>query len=183
MIGFAAPPEGSFAAYAMELLAPLGSVKARRMFSGHGFYVDGLMFAFTSRDVLYLKSDAETQPKLIGAGSQPFVYEAKNRKQVSLNYYSMPDEAMGSPALALPWARMALEAALRKANAPKSKKKVGEAKPKKKAVKPNPNKNAATPKSRKKIVKRKTPGANTERKIAAKRARKSVGQVRRKGKK
>jgi len=129
-----------FAAYALELLAPLGGVKAKRFFGGYGFFIDGLMFAFVSRDVLYLKSDAETQPRLQAAGAQPFIYEAKNAKRVSVNYYSMPDEAMESPALALPWARMAVEASLRKANAkapakPVRKKTAAVKKPVKKAAK------------------------------------------------
>jgi len=110
------PPTGGFAEYAQELLAPVGRFVARRMFGGQGFFMDGLMFSFVSRDVLYLKVDDETRARFEQAGSQPFVYEAKNRKQVSLNYCSMPEEGMESPALALPWARMAIEAALRKAN-------------------------------------------------------------------
>ena len=110
------PPAGGFAEYAQELLAPVGRFVARRMFGGQGFFMDGLMFSFVSRDVLYLKVDDETRARFEQAGSQPFVYEAKNRKQVSLNYCSMPEEGMESPVLALPWARLALEAALRKAN-------------------------------------------------------------------
>jgi DNA transformation protein len=110
-----APASSGFANYALELLSPLGRVSARRFFGGHGFLVDGHMFAFVSKDVLYLKVDEQTKAHFEAAGSKPFVYEAKGNKRVSVNYASMPEEAVESPALALPWARMAFEAALRKA--------------------------------------------------------------------
>jgi DNA transformation protein len=46
------------------------------------------------------------------AGCQPFVYLAKG-KPMTVNYRSAPDEAMESPALMRPWARLALDAAVR----------------------------------------------------------------------
>jgi TfoX/Sxy family transcriptional regulator of competence genes len=42
--------------HCLELLAPLGSVTARRMFGGHGLRVDGLFFGLIVFDRLYLKS-------------------------------------------------------------------------------------------------------------------------------
>lgn len=102
-----------FADYVVELLAPLGAVTARRMFGGHGIYTDGLMFALIADQVLYFKGDEATQGKFESAGSKPFVYTSRNRR-VTLGYWSAPEDAMESPALALPWARLALDAALRK---------------------------------------------------------------------
>ena len=102
-----------FADYVVELLAPLGSVMARRMFGGHGIYSDGLMFALIADQVLYFKCDEATQEKFESAGGRPFVYTSRNRR-VTLGYWSAPEDAMESTALALPWARLALDAALRK---------------------------------------------------------------------
>ncbi len=95
-----------------ELLAPLGAVRTKRMFGGHGFYVDELFLALIVFDRLFLKVDAHTRPRFEAAGCEPFVYDAKG-KRVALGYFSAPEDAMESPALMQPWARLALEAALR----------------------------------------------------------------------
>ncbi len=108
------PKKDDFADYVVELLAPLGSVSARRMFGGHGIYSDGVMFALIANRVLYFKCDETTQGRFEAAGGRPFVYSSRNRR-VTLGYWSASDDAMESAALALPWARLALDAALRKA--------------------------------------------------------------------
>jgi len=98
--------------HCLELLAPLGQVRARRMFGGHGLYCDDLFFALMASDRLYLKVDAQSRPAFEGAGSEPFVYKAKTGAQ-AMSYWSAPAEAMESPALMQPWARLAVAAALR----------------------------------------------------------------------
>jgi DNA transformation protein len=98
--------------HCLELLAPLGAVRARRMFGGHGLYIDELFVAIIAFDRLYLKTDTQTLPAFEAAGSEPFIYDAK-AKAVSLGYWTVPAEAMESPALMQPWARQAIAAALR----------------------------------------------------------------------
>jgi DNA transformation protein len=105
-----------FAAHCAELLGKLGPVRIKRMFGGHGFYVDEVFVALASDDRLYLKVDAQTRPGFEAAGCEPFVYDSAG-KQVSLGYWTAPDDAMESPALMLPWTRLAMEAALRARNA------------------------------------------------------------------
>lgn len=107
-----------------ELLAPMGAVRSRRMFGGHGLYVDELFVAIIAFGRLYLKADATTRPHFEAAACQPFVYDGAG-KQVTLGYFTAPDDAMESPAVMQPWARLALEAALRgrAAKAPKAAKK------------------------------------------------------------
>jgi DNA transformation protein and related proteins len=107
------PPKDAFAGYCAELLAVLGPVRMKRMFGGQGFYVDDIFIAFVSGETLYLKVDAQSLPRFEAAGCEPFVYSAKGRSQVSLNYRAAPADAMESPALMRPWARLAMEAALR----------------------------------------------------------------------
>ena len=106
-------PKDDFANYCAELFTPLGAVRVRRMFGGHGLYVDDVFIAIVTGERLYLKVDDETRLRFEGAGSEPFVYSAKDRGKVALGYYTVPDEAMESPALMHPWACLALEAALR----------------------------------------------------------------------
>jgi DNA transformation protein len=106
-----------FADYAVELLGAAGRVAARRMFGGFGLYCDGVMFALIADDVLYLKVDERNRAALERAGSAPFTYEAKGRRTI-MAYWRAPDDAMESRELMAPWARSALDAALRAQAAP-----------------------------------------------------------------
>jgi DNA transformation protein and related proteins len=101
-----------FVEHCLELLAPLGAPRARRMFGGHGLYVDDVFVALVAFERLYLKVDADSAPHFAAAGCEPFVYDAKGRS-MTMSYHSAPPEAMESPALMAPWARLALQAALR----------------------------------------------------------------------
>lgn len=95
-----------------ELMAPLGVVTIKRMFGGSGIYLDGLMFALSFGETLYLKVDGETRAAFEAAGSARFVYEARGKSQ-SIGYWSLPEEAQDDPEAASGWARLALDAALR----------------------------------------------------------------------
>lgn len=108
--------------WSRELLAPLGAVRTRRMFGGHGLYVDELFIALIFDQTLFLKVDGETRARFEQAGCQAFVYRTAAGEQGSLSYYNAPDEAMDSPQQMVPWARLALAAALRArvAKAPKT---------------------------------------------------------------
>jgi DNA transformation protein len=106
----------------LELLAPAsaaGTVRARAMFGGHGLYIDDLFVAIIAFDRLYLKTDATTQPQFAAAGGEPFVYDGKSRP-IEMSYWTVPAEALESPALMLPWARLALRAALAAARSTKA---------------------------------------------------------------
>lgn len=96
-----------------ELLAPLGAIRTRAMFGGHGIYCDDTFFAIVIDDALYLKVDALTQRDFERAGCQPFVYTGQG-KPVTMSYWSVPEEALESARAMKPWAQMALAAAWRK---------------------------------------------------------------------
>ena len=106
-----------FIEYVLELFGPFGTVQARRMFGGHGVYLDGMMFALVSGEALYLKSDEMNRIEFEQAGCEIFSYQRQG-KRATINFFRVPDEAMESPELMLPWARSAYAAALR-ANARK----------------------------------------------------------------
>ena len=101
----------AFVEHCMELLAPLGAVRVRRMFGGWGLYVDELFVAIVAWERLYLKADADSRAQFQAAGCEPFQFSS-NEKMVSLGYWTAPADALDSPALLLPWARQALRAAL-----------------------------------------------------------------------
>jgi len=109
------PVTDGFVAHCLELLAPLGAPRARRMFGGHGLYVDALFVALIVGDQLYLKADEAARPAFEAAGCQPFSYTAAGGRRAVMAYWSAPDEAMESPAGMQPWARLALASALRAA--------------------------------------------------------------------
>lgn len=110
-----------FIAWCRELLAALGTVRTRRMFGGHGAYVDEVFVALIANDVLYLKVDDATRPQFLAAGCSIFEYHTAAGRHGSLGYFNAPAEAMESPALMLPWARLAMMAALRARNAQPAK--------------------------------------------------------------
>lgn len=91
------------------------------MFGGHGFYVDDIFLAVAGDDRLYLKVDDQTRPKFEAAGCEPFRFEGKEGYKVVLGFWTVPEEALESPMLMQPWARLAMEAALRARNAKKPK--------------------------------------------------------------
>ncbi len=104
-------PWPEFVAHCTELLAPLGAVRVRRMFGGFGLYVDELFVAIIASERLYLKAGPDVRERFAAAGCEPFVYSADGQ-QVALGYWSAPADAIESPALMQPWARLALQAAL-----------------------------------------------------------------------
>lgn len=153
-----------FIEYVMELLGPFGTVGTRRMFGGHGVYLDGLMFAIVSEDTLYLKADEMNRIEFEQAGCEIFGYTRKG-KRTALSFFRAPEDAMESPELMLPWARTAYAAALRtnakkqvkaaRSMAPRAQETARGAKSAKSANK-QPTRRAAKP-ARKKSAKKKTP--------------------------
>ena len=100
-----------FVLHTCELLSCVGPCVARRMFGGWGMSVEGMNIAIIANDTLYLKTHVDTISIWLSAGCEPFVYEAKG-KRLSMQYHTPPAEALESPALMAPWARLALDAAV-----------------------------------------------------------------------
>ncbi len=114
------PNTPSFVEHALDLLSLVPGVGARRMFGGHGLYHRGAMFALIDDDELFFKTDAETRPRFVEAGCEPWIYESPRGPQRT-SYYRPPDGAHEEPEAMLPWARLAVDAALRVAAAKAAK--------------------------------------------------------------
>ncbi|MBI5259617.1 MAG: TfoX/Sxy family protein [Burkholderiales bacterium] len=110
-----ARPDEEFVTHCLELLGALGPARARRMFGGHGLYVSDQFIALIANDTLYLKTDDDTRAQFEQAGSRPFDYTTRDGQRVVMAYWAAPQDAMESPALMLPWARLAMASALRAA--------------------------------------------------------------------
>lgn len=108
--------DADFVAYVLELCQPLLRCSARKMFGGYGIYGDGLMFALVFDGRLFLKVDELTKADFVAAGCAPFVYEGQ-KQPIEMSYWTVPEAALESAEDMAPWARRALAAALRKANA------------------------------------------------------------------
>ncbi|MBL0419070.1 TfoX/Sxy family protein [Ramlibacter sp. AW1] len=105
-------PIPAFVVHCAELLAPAGSVRTARMFSGWGLYLDEVFVAIVIGEVLYLKADGQSRPQFEAAGGHRFQYTRQGKTQ-DTGFWTVPAEAMDSPALMQPWARLAVQAALR----------------------------------------------------------------------
>jgi len=114
----AKPITDPFVLHACELMCSVGPCVAKRMFGGWGISVEGMNIALIIGDTLYLKSNPQTEPQWLAAGGHAFEYVTK-AKTIKVNYHTPPDEALESPGLMAPWARLALEAAVA-ARKPKS---------------------------------------------------------------
>lgn len=101
-----------FIDYVVELLGPFGTVQPRRMFGGHGVYLDGVCFAIVVDEALWFKVDEINRAEFEAAGCDRFTY-ARGGRLASIGFYRAPAEAMDSPGEVMPWARSAYAAALR----------------------------------------------------------------------
>lgn len=105
------------------------------MFGGWGISTDGMNIAIVtnlgSGEALWLKVNDATRATFEAAGGTRFEVEMRG-KLMGMGYYSVPAEAMESPPLMLPWARLALQAALVARNS--------KPKPKPKTAKPGASK-------------------------------------------
>lgn len=114
------PTQSGFPDYCCELLSSLGSCTAKRMFGGWGISIDGLTVAILtdlgSGDKLWLKADEQTRGRFEAQGCERFTYAMRQGDATvsrSMGYYSAPEDAMESPHAMAPWARLALDSALR----------------------------------------------------------------------
>jgi DNA transformation protein len=98
-----------------ELFAEFGPVDVRRMFGGAGVFVDGLMIALISREVIHLKADGETIPEFEHERLSPFTYSTSKGEQKLTSYWRMPDRLYDDTEELAQWARKAHEVAMRAA--------------------------------------------------------------------
>jgi DNA transformation protein and related proteins len=111
-----APANRQFADYCCDLIATQGPCLPKRMFGGWGISIDGLTLAIITNlgkgERLWLKGDEEARSRFEAAGCERFTFQMKDRL-ASMGYYAAPEEAMDSQDAMRPWARLALECALR----------------------------------------------------------------------
>ena len=95
-----------------EVFTALGAVTIRRIFSGKGVYVGGVIVAIEYDGELRLKADSVSAPELAAAGATQWTYHGR-RGAVSMPYWSVPEDAYDDPDLMARWVRLAFDASLR----------------------------------------------------------------------
>ena len=100
-----------FAAFVEELLQPFGRVTSRRMFGGHGFYLDGGFVGIVWKDTLYLKAAGEGKTACEAAGLKRFRPSSKTQGY-SLGFYAPPEDALEDPDALRPWVEIARAAVM-----------------------------------------------------------------------
>lgn len=101
-----------------DLFAPFRPVTIRRMFSGAGLFVDGLMFGLVVREVIYLKVDDTSIPEFEREGCKPFTYlrgkKSGRPTEHALPFWSLPERLYDDPDELAIWAARAFAVAERK---------------------------------------------------------------------
>lgn len=101
----------SFVYYVLDMLAPLGNVKAKKMFGGYGIYNNAIFFALIADDVLYFKVAENNYSMYESYGSKPFSYERENKTVALKSYWQVPVDILENQEKCVAWARLAVKVA------------------------------------------------------------------------
>jgi DNA transformation protein len=104
-----------------EALEPIGAVSIRRMMGGATLYCDGTLFALTDDGELFFKADAESLPEWDAAGCRPFTYPGRDGEMQMTKYRRAPADVYDDADAMRSWARVAIAAGARAAEAKKPK--------------------------------------------------------------
>jgi DNA transformation protein len=99
-----------FIAFAIEQMAGLGAVTARRMFGGAGLYRGPVMFALILDDKLYFRTDREGEARFAAAGLSPFTYATKHGERTVRAFWRAPLACLDDEEV-VRWAEAAFAAA------------------------------------------------------------------------
>ncbi|WP_152047856.1 TfoX/Sxy family protein [Aureimonas psammosilenae] len=97
--------------FVRDLFEGQGPVRIRRMFGGHGVWLDDRIVAVIFRDEIFLKSDEVTAAFFEDAGARRWSYGRAGKPPVMMPYHALPSEAYDDPDAMTLWARRANEAA------------------------------------------------------------------------
>jgi DNA transformation protein len=98
-----------------ELFEPIGRVQLRRMFGGHGIYLDGLIFALEADGMIWMKTDEINRPGFAAIGSRAFTYSKGKVEAQVTSYWLLPETAFEDPDELRALTRSAMGAAARTA--------------------------------------------------------------------
>ena len=94
----------SFLEFVRGQLAPLGAVRVKRMFGGHGVYLGDAFFAIVHKGRLYFRTDPADRVHYQARGSREFM---PSKTQKLGTYWEVPADVLDDPELCVQWARRA----------------------------------------------------------------------------
>jgi len=97
-----------------EAMEPTGAVTSRRMMGGHTLYCDSTVFAVVADDLLWFKSDKDSDAAWDAARCPKFTYD-RDGTTATMNYRRAPDAVYDEADELRRWAALALEAGHRAA--------------------------------------------------------------------
>ena len=100
----AAREPDSFTTYVLDQVSGLGTVEARRLFSGHGLYWREQIFAIPHDGRVYFRVSPETRPAYVARGSVPF---EPMPGHVMAGYHEVPGTVLEDADETVAWARTA----------------------------------------------------------------------------
>lgn len=77
-----------------DLLENIEGITAKGMFGGWGFYKDGVIFGIIAEGSLYFKVGESNIADYKKHKSEPFVYEGRAGKKISLGYWRVPESVL-----------------------------------------------------------------------------------------
>lgn len=101
-----------YADYILDLLQPIGNIMARKMFGGFGIYKDNIFFALIINNILYFKVDENNRSLYEAHDSEPFSYEGKNKKIITMSYWEVPINVLEDDTKLKQWVQQAVNAAI-----------------------------------------------------------------------
>jgi DNA transformation protein len=111
-----------FKAFLDEQFAPLPGVTIKRMFGGLGVFRDGIMFAMSVEDTLYLRCEGERVAEFEAAGCAPVVFRSHTGRDMPMPYWRAPERLFDEPDAFRDWAERAFADAWRAKSAKPTRK-------------------------------------------------------------
>jgi DNA transformation protein and related proteins len=99
--------------YVRDMFHAFGPVRLRSMFGAAGIFRDELMIGLIIGEEIYLKADDHNRTDFEEAGMEPFQFERRDGRIMSMSYYPIPDALYDDPEELAKWALRAHEAAVR----------------------------------------------------------------------
>ena len=97
-------------AFAVDLFAPMGAIRFRKMMGGAMLYCDDAIFGLLDSDgTVFLRAKGAFAEKLESLGSRIFSTEMGG-KPSTMGYWTLPEAALDDPDIACDLARQALAA-------------------------------------------------------------------------
>jgi DNA transformation protein len=111
--------------YITDCFAQYDGVTTKRMFGGLGIFKEGVMFALLLSDGQFrMKADEECVADFIAEGSQEWIYQRGDGKEIHMGYWSISEDVLEDSHELHEWSDKAFDAAKRAdAKKPKLKRK------------------------------------------------------------